>query len=59
MIKERSQASVGERAKVVSGVTVSTPQADIENKARHVADTPRKISAPKGFRDCLLQKIEN
>jgi len=40
---------VGERAKVVSGVTVSTPQADIENGARYrrrrVTGKPGKIAA--------------
>jgi len=35
MIEERARALVGERAKVVSGVTVSTPQADIENGASY------------------------
>ena len=53
MIEERTRALVCERAKVVSGVTVSTPQADIENGARYrgrpVAGKPRKIAAPKAF----------
>ena len=53
MIEERTRVLVGERAKVVSGVTVSTPQADIENGARYrgrcVAGKPRKIAAPKAF----------
>jgi hypothetical protein len=54
MIEERTRTLVGERAKVVSGVTVSTPQADIESEARHrgrpVPGKPRKIAAPKAFR---------
>jgi len=55
MIEERGRASVGERAKVVSGVAVSTPQADIENRgsyrARRVAGNPKKSAAPKALRD--------
>jgi len=55
MIEERTRVLVGERAKVVSGVTVSTPQADIENGVRYRGlachRQTREDCSPEGFRD--------